>query len=261
VLTRIPADDATTEFLSQRGVTLDSVPAAGERVFLRTTANLSTGGTSIDRTDEIHPDNVTACEMAAGVVGLDIAGLDVLTPDISRPFHENGAVIIEINAGPGIRMHTHPAEGKPRNVAGAILEMLYPEGTRATIPHNPAPVEGLMDLVRRMPVRRRIGVITAPGDRRDEDLRNVGRCCADLDHVILKEDQNPRGRSRGEVVRIIAAGLADAGIGRDRIEVVLTEQEAVASAVARLGDQDLVVVLVDDVPAVLEQLRALRTQL
>jgi cyanophycin synthetase len=110
-------------------------------------------------------------------------------------------------------------------------------------------------------VRRRIGVITAPGDRRDEDLRNVGRCCAGLDHVILKEDQNPRGRSRGEVVRIIAAGLADAGIGRDRIEVVLTEQEAVASAVARLGDQDLVVVLVDDVPAVLEQLRALRTQL
>jgi cyanophycin synthetase len=521
VLTRIPADDATSEFLGQRGMTLDSVPGAGERVFLRPTANLSTGGTSIDRTDEIHPDNVTACEMAAGVVGLDIAGLDVLTPDISRPFHENGAVIIEINAGPGIRMHTHPAEGKPRNVAGAILEMLYPEGTRATIPviavtgtngkttttrliahlfratgrtvgytttdgvylqnrlvvqgdmtgpfaanvvlsnpavdvavletarggvlrsglgfeecdvgvvlnvaedhlglggihtkeelaqvksvvpavvrrrghavlnaddplvyamaertrgdvvlfsvqpgrnnpqverhveeggtaatidddtfvvrrgrlcipivrifdvpltlggaarfqfgnilasiaaafvqgmryedirsgllsffpspsltpgrlnllrvgqgqvlidyaHNPAAVEGLMDLVRRMPVRRRIGVITAPGDRRDEDLRNVGRCCAGLDHVILKEDQNPRGRSRGEVVRIIAAGLADAGIGRDRIEVVLTEQEAVASAVARLGDQDLVVVLVDDVPAVLEQLRALRTQL
>jgi len=127
--------------------------------------------------------------------------------------------------------------------------------------HNPAAVEGLMDLVRRMPVRRRIGVITAPGDRRDEDLRNVGRCCAGLDHVILKEDENLRGRARGEIVRIIAAGLVDAGIARDQIEVVFTEQEAVASGIARLGDQDLVVVLVDDVPAVLQQLRALRTQL
>ena len=87
----------------------------------------------------------------------------------------------------------------------------------------------------------------------------MGRCCAGLDHVILKEDENLRGRARGEIVRIIAAGLADAGIGRDRIEVVFTEQEAVASGIARMGDQDLVIVLVDDVPAVLEQLRSLRT--
>src|SRR4029078_3701240 len=109
-------------------------PQKGEFVALRATANLSTGGTSIDRTDEMHPDNVTACEMAAGVVGLDIAGIDVLTPDISVPFRENNAVIIEVNAGPGIRMHTHPAEGEPRNVAAPILDMLYPPGTEATIP-------------------------------------------------------------------------------------------------------------------------------
>ena len=95
---------------------------------LAATANLSTGGTSIDRTDEMHPDNVTACEMAAGVVGLDIAGIDVLTHDISVPFRENGAVIIEVNAGPGIRMHTHPTEGTPRNVAAPIIDMLYPPG-------------------------------------------------------------------------------------------------------------------------------------
>jgi cyanophycin synthetase len=110
------------------------VPAAGERVFLRATANLSTGGTSIDRTDEIHPDNVTACELAASVVGLDIAGLDVLTPDISVPFHENGAVIIEVNAAPGIRMHLSPTEGKARNVAAPIVDMLYPPGARTAIP-------------------------------------------------------------------------------------------------------------------------------
>jgi cyanophycin synthetase len=108
-------------FLPCDGPPRSTSPAAASRstrcrprarpVFLRATANLSTGGTSIDRTDEMHPDNVTACEMAAGVVGLDVAGIDVLTPDISVPFRENGAVIIEVNAGPGIRMHTHPARG------------------------------------------------------------------------------------------------------------------------------------------------------
>src|SRR5204862_5650657 len=82
----------------------------------------------------MHPDNKTACAIAAAAVGLDIAGIDVLTPDISVPFRENGAVIIEVNAGPGIRMHTHPTEGTPRNVGAPIIDMLYPPGTKATIP-------------------------------------------------------------------------------------------------------------------------------
>jgi cyanophycin synthetase len=103
-------------------------------VLLRPTANLSTGGTSIDRTDEIHPDNITACEMAAGVVGLDVAGIDVLTSDISVPFRDSGAVIVEVNAAPGIRMHTHPTEGKARNVGAPIIDMLYPPGAESTIP-------------------------------------------------------------------------------------------------------------------------------
>jgi cyanophycin synthetase len=134
VLTRLAADARTVEHLSRNGYTLTSVPPEGELVTLRATANLSTGGTSIDRTDEMHPDNVTACEMAAGIVGLDVAGIDVLTPDISKPFRDNGAVIIEVNAAPGIRMHTHPGEGRPRNVGAPILDMLYPPGTETTIP-------------------------------------------------------------------------------------------------------------------------------
>lgn len=134
VLTQLPLDDLTVEFLATTGHTLDSVPARGERVMLRATANLSTGGTSVDRTDQIHPDNVTACQMAAGIVGLDIAGIDVLTNDISVPFRENGAVIVEVNASPGLRMHTHPSEGSPRDVGGPILDMLYPPGSPATIP-------------------------------------------------------------------------------------------------------------------------------
>ncbi|HEY2065207.1 MAG TPA: cyanophycin synthetase, partial [Gemmatimonadaceae bacterium] len=134
ILTRLPADGHTADFLAMQGRSLDTVPAEGEEVCLRQTANLSTGGTSIDRTDEMHPDNVTACEMAAAAVGLDIAGIDVLTANISVPFRENGAVIIEVNAGPGIRMHTHPTEGTPHAVAAPIVDMLYPPGVEPTIP-------------------------------------------------------------------------------------------------------------------------------
>jgi cyanophycin synthetase len=133
-LSLLPLEERTAAFLARTGRTLDSVPAAGETVFLRATANISTGGTAIDRTDEIHPDNRALCELAAGAVGLDVAGLDVLTPDISVPFRENGAVVIEINASPGIRMHTHPDNGIPRDVPGAILDMLYPPGAPTTIP-------------------------------------------------------------------------------------------------------------------------------
>ncbi len=133
-LTKLPVDSRTIGYLRKHGLTLESVPEKGQIVYLRGTANLSTGGTAIDRTDEMHPDNVTACEMAAGIIGLDIAGIDVLTRDISVPFRENGAVIIEVNAGPGIRMHAHPTEGTPRNVAAPIIDMLYPPGAKSTIP-------------------------------------------------------------------------------------------------------------------------------
>lgn len=133
-LTFLPLDEQTEEYIAREGRTLDTVPAEQEIVWLRATANLSTGGTSIDRTDEMHPDNITACEMAANIIGLDIAGIDILTDDISVPFRENGAVIIEVNAGPGVRMHTHPIEGRARNVGAAIIDMLYKPGQSATIP-------------------------------------------------------------------------------------------------------------------------------
>ncbi|HEX7122441.1 MAG TPA: cyanophycin synthetase, partial [Gemmatimonadaceae bacterium] len=134
ILTRLPRDRRTEEFLALHGYTLDSVPRAGERVFLRATANLSTGGTAIDRTDEIHPENIACCEMAADAIGLDIAGIDVITPNIAIPFRENQAVILEVNAAPGIRMHTHPAIGRPRNVSAPIVDMLYPPGRESRIP-------------------------------------------------------------------------------------------------------------------------------
>jgi cyanophycin synthetase len=515
ILTRLPDDGRTAEFLATCGLTPESVPAAGERVALRATANLSTGGTSIDRTDEIHPDNVTACEMAAGIVGLDIAGIDVLSPDISVPFRENGAVIIEVNAAPGLRMHTHPSEGKPRNVGAPIVDMLYPPGTEYTIPviaitgtngkttttrlvahlfrqtgktvgftttdgvylqnrlvmegdmtgpfsaniilsnptvdvavletarggvlraglgfdeadvgvvlnvsadhlglrgihtleqlaevkavipavvkreghavlnaddplvyamrertgadivlfstapegenerfedhierggigvriedgvfvvrrgrlripiattrevplmlggaarfqqqnilaaiatayvrgvrydtiragllsffpsptmtpgrlnllrvrnarvlvdyaHNPAAVEGLMEVAMELPARRRIGVIAAPGDRRDEDIRGVGRLAAGLDRALVKEDEDLRDREPGEAARLLTEGLREGGMTEDRIESFRTEAEAVERMLAGLEDGDLAVVLADDVRGVLARIQ------
>ncbi|MFL5579174.1 MAG: cyanophycin synthetase [Gemmatimonadaceae bacterium] len=515
VLTRLPDDARTAEFLAKDGRTPDTVPARGERVFLRATANLSTGGTSIDRTDEMHPDNVTACEMAAGAVGLDIAGIDVLSPDISVPFRENKAIILEVNAAPGVRMHTHPGEGRPRNVGAPIVDMLYPPGEEATIPviavtgtngktttvrliahlfrhtglsvgftttdgvylgnrlvmegdmtgpfsaniilsnptvdvavletarggllraglgfeeadvgvvlnvsadhlglrgintveqlagvkgvvaavvkreghavlnaddplvyamrertaadivlftaqdegenelfedhlerngigacvergtftirrgrlripiapvhevplmlggaaqfqrgnvlaaiatayvqgmryddirggllsffpspaltpgrlnllkmpkgrilvdyaHNAAAIAGLVDFAARLDATRRIAVVTVPGDRRDDDIREVGRLSATFDRVIVKEDEDRRGREAGAIARLLVEGLTMGGMPPERIEVVPGELDAVAHAEALLEEGDLVVVLADDVRAVLEYLR------
>jgi cyanophycin synthetase len=514
VLTKLACDDSTVEYLNRSALGLESVPNAGEVVFLRATANLSTGGTAIDRTDEIHPSNVTACEMAADVVGLDIAGIDVITPDISVPFRENGAAIIEVNAAPGVRMHTHPTEGSPRNVGAPIIDMLYPPGTPTAIPvvsvtgtngktttvrliahifrhtgktvgftttdgvylnnrlvvegdmtgpfsaniilsnptvdvavletarggilraglgfdecdvgvvlnvsadhlglggihtieqladvksviaavvkreghavlnaddplvlamrerspgdvvlvstsdenpavidhlarsgiavlverdtfvirrgrlripiaglrevplmmggaarfqrgnilsaiatayvqgiryddiragllsffpspaltpgrlnlmrvgrgrmlvdyaHNAAAVSGLIDLVLELEAARRIGVVAAPGDRRDADIRALGQATARLDHVIVKEDWDLRGRARGEVAGLVRDALIDAGLPPDEIEIVENELDAVDRAVEELGERDIAVVLADNVRAVLEHIRS-----
>jgi len=517
ILTRLPSDDRTVAYLAKRGLTLDTVPPKDERVFLRGTANLSTGGTSIDRTEEMHPDNVTACEMAAGIVGLDIAGIDVLTRDIGVPFRENDAVILEVNAAPGIRMHTHPTEGTARNVGTPILDMLYPPGSDATIPilavtgtngktttvrllahlfrntghrvgftttdgvyiqnrlvmegdmtgpfaaniilsnptidvavletarggilrsglgfeecdvgvvlnvsadhlglrgintieqladvksvipavvkreghavlnaddplvfamrdktgadivlfsttapgenqlvedhiarngiaaniedgqfiirrgrlripiaserevplmlggaarfqrqnilaaigsayvqgmryddiragllsffpsasltpgrlnlirlhggaramvdyaHNAAALEGLMDFVHRLPARRRIGIVTVPGDRRNEDIIRAGELVASFDHVIIKEDEDLRGRVPGEIAELLEEGLVKGGLEHEEIEIIRNGREAIDAGIVQVTEDDLLVVIAEKVPQTLAAIRA-----
>src|SRR5439155_13773063 len=107
---------------------------AGTAIKLALTGNMSTGGTSIDRTSEAHPDNVEIAETAAQVVGLDVAGIDFIVPDIGVPVRQQGGAIVEGNAAPGFRMHTHPTEGEPQYVAKAVIDLLFPQGTPARIP-------------------------------------------------------------------------------------------------------------------------------
>ncbi|HYC88916.1 MAG TPA: cyanophycin synthetase [Thermoanaerobaculia bacterium] len=134
VLTRITIDATTLRLLELRGLTPDSVPPRGEFVQLKTTANLSTGGTSIDVTDRVHPANIELAERISCLVGLDIAGIDVVAPCIETPVVENGGGIVEVNAAPGFRMHLAPTEGKPRPVGEAVVDMLFPPGCESRIP-------------------------------------------------------------------------------------------------------------------------------
>ncbi|MCT7976750.1 cyanophycin synthetase [Laspinema olomoucense] len=134
VLTRIQVDRMSMQILERKGYSLDTVLKEGEVCYLRYTANLSTGGIAIDRTDEIHPENLWMAERIAKLIGLDICGIDVVTPDISQPLRENDGVIVEVNAAPGFRMHVCPSQGLPRNVAAPVMEMLFPTGTPSRIP-------------------------------------------------------------------------------------------------------------------------------
>jgi cyanophycin synthetase len=133
-LTRIEIDHQASRLLDQAGYTLETVLKDREQFFLRSTGNLSTGGTAIDRTDRIHPENAEIARRAAKVIGLDIAGIDFITSDISLPAREIGGGIVEVNAAPGFRMHVAPTEGKPRNVAKPVMDMLFPPGTPTRIP-------------------------------------------------------------------------------------------------------------------------------
>jgi cyanophycin synthetase len=134
VLTRLELDHQAERLMSRAGHDKQTVLPAGEIFYLRSTANLSTGGTAIDMTDVVHPDNREMAQRAVGAVGLDVGGVDFLSSDISRSYKEIGGAIVEVNAAPGFRMHVAPSEGEPRDVAGKVMDMLFPPGTPTRIP-------------------------------------------------------------------------------------------------------------------------------
>ena len=134
VLTRLELDHQAERLMEKDGVDKDTVLPAGEVFYLRSTANLSTGGTAIDLTDVVHPDNREMAVRAVQAVGLDVGGVDFLTADITKSFKQVGGAIVEINAAPGFRMHVAPSEGEPRDVSGKVMDMLFPPGSPRRVP-------------------------------------------------------------------------------------------------------------------------------
>ncbi len=134
VLTRIELDAQAEMMMARAEVTADSVPEAGRIIYLRSTANLSTGGTATDVTDIIHPDNREMAVRAIKAIGLDVGGVDFLSTNIAESYKTIGGGICEVNAAPGFRMHVAPSEGKPRDAAGPVIDMLFPQGTPSRVP-------------------------------------------------------------------------------------------------------------------------------
>ncbi len=134
ILTKIKIDVATELCLQKQGRSPASIPEKGQQVFLKLTANLSTGGTAEDVTDLVHPVNRLLAEKVSRIIGLDICGIDIISPDISQPLSENAASIIEVNAAPGLRMHQYPDKGLPRNVGEPLVELMFKIGEEGRIP-------------------------------------------------------------------------------------------------------------------------------
>ncbi len=225
VLTRITIDANAGQLVRAQGYGFDDVPPEGDRILLVATGNMSTGGISIDRTWEAHEDNVEIAEEAARVVGLDVAGIDFLAPDISLPVRETGGAIVEVNAAPGFRMHTHPTEGEPQYVAKPVIDSLFPQGTPSRIPIVAVTGSNGKTTTTRMIAHifrglgRKIGMTSTDGVYIDERLvKRVDASGPKSAQMVL---QNPRvDMAIFEVARggILREGL---GYGRNDVGVVL----------------------------------------
>jgi cyanophycin synthetase len=223
VLTRIAVSDAAVELVRAQGLEMDAVPETGRRVKLALTGNMSTGGTSIDRTADAHPDNIEIAEMAARVVGLDVAGIDFICPDITVPVRETGGAIVEVNAAPGFRMHTHPTEGEPQYVAKPVIDLLFPAGAPSRIPIVAVTgTNGKTTTVRMIGhvlklMGRRVGMTTTDGIVVDGRMIRRGDMSGPRSaRTIL---QNPTVDSA--VFEVARGGILREGLGFDRCDVAV----------------------------------------
>ncbi len=223
VLTRIRVDAAAEELVRAQGFEPDAVPPAGTWVKLALTGNMSTGGTSIDRTIEAHPDNVEIAETAARIVGLDVAGIDFICPDITTPVRETGGAIVEVNAAPGFRMHTHPTEGEPQYVARPVVDGLFPAGSPARIPiiavtgtnGKTTTVRMIAHILKLM--GRRVGMTSTDGIVIDGRMIKKGDMSGPKSAQMVL--QNPTVDTA--VFEVARGGILREGLGYDRNDVAV----------------------------------------
>lgn len=221
VLTRIPINQSVMTLLEKSDLTLDTIPAEGEYIQLQLTGNMSTGGISRDRTNEIHPDNIEIAEQAARIIGLDVAGIDIIAQDITRPLKDQAGAICEVNAGPGFRMHTHPTEGDPQDVARPVLDTLFPEGARSRIPITAVTGTNGKTTTCRMIAHivkmagRRVGLTTTDGIYIDGTQILKGDMSGPQSAQMVL--QNPTVEHA--VLETARGGIVRAGLGFDRCDV------------------------------------------
>ena len=228
VLTQISVDDFLMEMLNREGLTLESVVAAGREVFLKPTANLSTGGTATDITDLVHPENVVMCERIARIIGLDICGIDIMAETLSTPIKTNGGSILEVNAAPGFRMHLEPTEGLPRNVAEPVIDMLYPPGTSARIPiiavsgtNGKTTTTRLMaHIVKTM--GHKVGYTTTDGVYIQNQLMMRGDCTGPISAEFVLKDPTVDFA----VLECARGGILRAGLGFHRCDIAIVTNVA-----------------------------------
>ena len=223
VLTRITIDDAAIELVRSQGHGMDDVPAAGEMVKLTLTGNMSTGGISVDRTFEAHPENVEIAEEAARVIGLDIAGIDFICPDIAEPVRETGGAMCEVNAAPGFRMHTHPTVGDAQFITKPVVDMLFPPGSPSRIPIVAVTGTNGKTTTSRMishvfkGMGRKVGMTSTDGIVIDERL--VIRADASGPRSARMVLQNPRVDFA--VFEVARGGILREGLGYERNDVAV----------------------------------------
>ncbi|MBA2650387.1 MAG: cyanophycin synthetase [Legionella sp.] len=221
ILTKIEIDEVSLSIMKEKNLHVDSILPKDEVVYLKGIANLSAGGTAMDVTDMVHPINIKLAERIARIINLDICGIDIIAQSISSPIGSNNGAVIEVNAGPGFRMHLYPTQGKPRNVAAAVLDMFYPEGQPAHIPVVAVTgTNGKTTVVRLIAhlakiVKHCVGFTTTEGIYINDELIHAGDCSGPLSAGAVLS--NPMVDYA--VLECARGGIIRSGLGFDQCDI------------------------------------------